>query len=74
MKMKVVGRRLPPGNPFATGEWDGFVELLEAFRLGPKGFVPRGVYKFKIFEEALEWEEKMLLGEVPGPARKGDRG
>lgn len=50
--MKVVGRRLPPGNPFASGDWDGFVELAEAFRL-EKGFVPQGVYRFKSRQDAF---------------------
>jgi hypothetical protein len=28
-------------------------------------FVPRGVYRFKTFEEANEWREKMMLGMKP---------
>lgn len=65
-----MGRRLAPGNPFQTGECDGFVEVAEALR-GEKVGVPRGVYRCRTFEEALEWEERMLRGEVPGGERRG---
>ncbi|MBC7348235.1 MAG: hypothetical protein H5U00_12460 [Clostridia bacterium] len=71
--MKVVGRRLPPGNPFASGEWDGFLELAETFRL-KKGFVPRGVYRFRSYQEELEWEDRMLLGEVAGAGYRRNKG
>ena len=64
-----MGRRLAPGNPFQTGEWDGFVELTKALR-GERGGVPRGVYRFRTFE-ALQWEERMLRGEVPERERRG---
>lgn len=53
-RMKVVGRRVSPGNPFVSGEWDGFVELAEVFRL-EKRSIPRGVYRFKSRGEAL-WQ------------------
>jgi hypothetical protein len=71
--MKVVGKRRKP-LPFPLNNWDEFVELSWNFRKD-KTFVPRGGYKFKTFEEASLWEERMLLGEIP-PAgyqhRKGD--
>ena len=62
--MKIVGRRKSHVDFLSTDNWDGFVELARAFRKD-KIFVPRGVYRFKSFEEAYQWREKMMLGEKP---------
>ena len=55
--MKVVGRRLPcPGGLPAM---DNLQRLVNTMREG-KPFVPKGVYRFKTFEEAQEWMNRML--------------
>ncbi|MGB9825888.1 MAG: hypothetical protein ACPLRU_04370 [Desulfofundulus sp.] len=68
--MKVVGKRREP-LPFPLNNWDEFVELAMTFRKEKLEF-PRGVYRFKTFEEASLWEERMLLGEAP-PAKTAQR-
>lgn len=63
-KQKTVGVRKPAIiNPLSE-EWNEYLKLLWALRQN-KAFVPRGVYKFKTFEEADEWMERMRLGERP---------
>jgi len=54
--MKVVGRRVP-GR--------GLVAIAPLLRLaadlrGYKPFLPRGVYRFRSFEESEEWTLRML--------------
>jgi len=55
--MKVVGR---PGRARAglTGA-DAMQRLANALRKG-KPFMPKGVFRFKSFEEADAWKVKML--------------
>lgn len=55
--MKVVGRkgRVQGGLVHA----DGMQRMAIALRKG-KPFMPKGVYRFKTFEEADEWKIKML--------------
>ena len=55
--MRVVGRRKEPsGGLIAAGN---LLKLLRDLR-GDRPFLPRGVYRFKTFEEADEWQMKML--------------
>ena len=56
---KTVGRRKPGADAFARGmelQKNGG-ELLKAFKLRGR---PKGVFRFKTFEEAEEWEMKFL--------------
>ncbi|MDZ7362081.1 MAG: hypothetical protein ONB46_15350 [candidate division KSB1 bacterium] len=58
MAMKVVGTRA--GTTAATLEnANTLLKTMQRLR-GSKGICPRGVYRFKTFEEADEWMMKML--------------
>ncbi len=63
--MKTVGRRLPPKG---LEQADKLFKLVLELR-GDKPFIPKGVYKFKTFEEAQEWSLKMMARKKPGPQR-----
>jgi len=54
--IKVVGRRKPASGPAAV---EGFLRLVRDLRAG-QPFIPRGVYRFRSFEEAQEWSMKMM--------------
>jgi len=55
--MKVVGRQgRPKGSLIAAA---GFLELVVALR-GRKPFIPKGVHRFKSFEEANAWNLRMM--------------
>ena len=56
LKMKVVGHRKPATGPEAAA---GLLRLVRDLRMG-KPFIPRGVHRFKSFEEAQEWSLKMM--------------
>jgi hypothetical protein len=58
--MKVVGgRNLPPF-------WERFNRLQRtAHLLLGKGVSPKGVFRFKTFEEFEEWKERYRLQELP---------
>lgn len=62
--MKVVGSRKPPQGEALWEQWDEFCELAWSFRKD-QVFVPKGVYRFKTFEEAEQWRIRMLLGGRP---------
>ncbi|MDP0501249.1 MAG: hypothetical protein Q7P63_14240 [Verrucomicrobiota bacterium JB022] len=55
--MKVVGKRQPaPGN---LENWDALQKLAISLR-GNKPFHPRGVFRFKTWEEKAAWDLKMM--------------
>lgn len=54
--LKVVGRRKPASGPAAAA---GFLRLVGDLRAG-QPFIPRGVHRFRSFEEAQEWSMKMM--------------
>ena len=55
--MKVVGRQgRARGGLIAVA---GFLELVVALR-GKKPFIPKGVHRFKSFEEAHAWNLRMM--------------
>ena len=55
--MKVVGRQgRAKGGLLAAA---GFLELVVALR-GKKPFIPKGVHRFKSFEEAHAWNLSMM--------------
>jgi hypothetical protein len=65
--MKKVGRRRSAGAAPVEEYWDGFAELSRALCRGlPE---PRGVWRFRTYEEEKEWEDRMLLGESPPAGR-----
>jgi hypothetical protein len=55
-ELKVVGRRRPASGAAAA---EGILRLVRELREGQL-FIPRGVYRFKSFEEAQEWSMKMM--------------
>ena len=54
---KTVGKRIPSSGGLLAAE--GFLKLVIALR-GNKPFIPRGVYRFRSFEEKEEWAKKNL--------------
>ena len=54
--MKTVGRKPSTGGLEAAS---GFLEMIVALR-GDKPFLPKGVYRFKSFEEADQWSMEMM--------------
>lgn len=70
--IKVVGKRKPSIPNVLSKEWDEYLDLIWDLRQD-KVFVPKGVYRYKSFEEANEWMERMILGEKPIAARPGQR-
>ncbi len=58
--MKVVGRRKPMRT---LVDYDRLLRTVGAVR-GNAGICPRGVYRFRSFEEADEWKIKMLVKAV----------
>jgi hypothetical protein len=55
--MKVVGRRGKPKVDVLT--FDPMQRMVNVLRQG-RPFMPKGVWRFKSFEEAEEWRMKML--------------
>jgi hypothetical protein len=57
-KIRIVGRRSGEigTSSEASAVWLNTIRQLR----GNKGICPRGVYKFKTFEEANEWMYKMI--------------
>lgn len=56
--MKIVGKRTGKFPPSLENA-DVLQKTMQQLR-GVKGLCPRGVYRFKSFEEAHEWMIKML--------------
>lgn len=61
--MKTVGRALKHKKGFDDA-LNGFLKLIVEFRKD-KTFIPKGVFRFKTFEEAEKWHHKMLRGKNP---------
>ena len=61
--MKTVGRTIRHKKGFSV-ELNKFFQLIIEFRRD-KVFMPRGVFKFKTFEEAEKWRHRMLRGKAP---------
>ena len=62
--MKTVGKIRVHKKGFSE-ELNRFFNLIVEFRRD-KVFIPRGVYKFRTFEEAEKWRHRMLRGQSPG--------
>ncbi|MDB6124909.1 MAG: hypothetical protein JWQ71_3902 [Pedosphaera sp.] len=57
LPMKVVGRKGKPKGGLEAA--DNLLQLVIALR-GNKPFIPKGVHRFKTFEEAQAWSIKMM--------------
>ncbi len=55
--MKVVGRKGSPKVNVETA--NDFLKLMNTLR-GKRPFIPKGVWRFKTFEEADAWTLKMI--------------
>ena len=56
-EMKTIGTRVQKRGDLASA--NGFLKLVIALR-GNKPFIPRGVHRFRSFEEAQSWSLKMM--------------
>ena len=57
LPMKVVGRKGKPKVNLETA--NDFLKLMRALR-GQRPFVPKGVWRFKTFEDADAWTLRMI--------------
>ena len=64
--MKIVGRRAIEYKTGWTEEKNKFFQLKAQFRK-TKLITPKGVFRFKTFEEADEWMHKVMIGINPDP-------
>lgn len=55
-KIKIAGRRKAATGPEAAA---GLLRLVIELRAG-RPFIPRGVHRFRSFQEAREWSLKMM--------------
>ncbi len=65
-KIKVIGRRRPSRGGLEVAA--PFLELVILLHAN-KPFIPKGVHRFKSFEESQEWSMKMMA-RSPKPARR----
>jgi len=63
-KMKILGNRSGKINP-SWQEANRWLNTIKELRQG-KGICPRGVYRFRTFEEADEWMTQMLIKSFHG--------
>ncbi len=65
IKGKTIGtRKSMPHTKGFTPEVDAFLKMCIQFRASSR-YIPPGIYRFNSFEEANEWNMRMLLGEKP---------
>ena len=57
LPLKVIGNRKPCAKGLLAAE--PFLKLVIELR-GNKPFIPKGVHRFKTFEESNEWSIKMM--------------
>jgi len=63
--MKVIGRRRTARGGLAAAA--PFLDLVIRLR-GDKPFIPKGVHRFRTFEESEEWSMRMMTRpSKPGP-------
>lgn len=62
--MKTIGNKTTAYKKGFSEELNKFLELTIEFRR-QKTFIPRGVYKFRTFEEMEKWRHRMLRGKKP---------
>ncbi len=61
--MKTVGRKIRCKKGF-NEELNKFFQLIIEFRK-ENIFIPKGVFRFKTFEEIEKWHYKMMRGNTP---------
>lgn len=61
--MKIIGRKTKHEKGFSK-ELNKFFQTVIEFRKD-KIFIPKGIFRFKTFEEAEQWRHKMLRGKSP---------
>jgi len=61
--IKITGRLTGHKKGFSE-ELNKFFQLIIEFRKD-KVFIPKGIYRFKTFEEAEKWHHRMLRGKSP---------
>jgi hypothetical protein len=57
LPMKIVGRKAPPKS--GVRAIDSLQKMANQLRKG-RAFMPKGVWRFKSFEEADTWKLKMM--------------
>ena len=57
LPMKVIGRKCKPTVNLETA--NDFLKLMRTLR-GDRPFIPKGVWRFKTFEEADAWTLRMI--------------
>ena len=62
--MRIVGNKKTGHKKGFSEELNKFLELSIEFRK-QRTFIPKGVYKFKTFEEMEKWRHRMLRGRRP---------
>ena len=65
--MKIVGQRRSRG---AWPDADRLMRTVITLR-GSKPFMPKGVYRFRSFEEAQQWAVRMMARGAPQVPRNG---
>jgi hypothetical protein len=61
--MKVIEKRSKYRKGFSE-ELNKFFQLVIEFRRD-RIFIPKGIFRFKTFEEAEKWRYKMTRGNIP---------
>ena len=65
LELKIIGKRLPPVIDLEQA--DSFLKLVLVLREG-KPFIPKGVHRFRTFEESNQWSLTMMSRSLnPGP-------
>ncbi len=67
--MKILGRRRPSTGGLTAAA--PFLDLVLRLR-GAKPFIPKGLHRFKSFEESEEWSMAMMA-RPPKPGRRSSR-
>jgi hypothetical protein len=65
-KVKIIGKRKKSSLSFE--DINNFLKAISALR-GEKPFIPKGVYRFKTFEEAQDWTMDMITKSIPDHRR-----
>ena len=61
-KVKIIGKR-KEGTP-SFEDINNFLKAILKLR-GGKPFIPKGIFRFKTFEEAQDWTIKMITKNIP---------
>ncbi len=62
--MKIVGHRVEDTTTGWTENFNRFLHVTAEFRK-TELIVPKGVFRFKTFEEADQWMYRVMIGENP---------